>query len=77
MMIYYQVSSFACTFLLVFSLMFLPLGIYIFILGTYQALFVFHIDCALDLGMVSTADLVKYANGDMKDDSEFVIKTTL
>ena len=27
--------------------------------------------------MVSTADLVKYTNGDMKDDNEFVIKTTL
>ena len=31
----------------------------------------------MDLGVVSTADLVKYANGDMKDDNEFVIKTTL
>ena len=49
----------------------------IFILGTYQALFVFHMDCALDLGVVSTADLVKCAYGDMKDDNEFVIKTTL
>ena len=27
--------------------------------------------------MTSTADLVKYTNGDMKDDNEFVIKTTL
>ena len=37
----------------------------------------FLIDCALDLGVVSTADLVKYANGDMEDDNEFIIKTTL